>query len=251
MTHCAAEDHLLKKMQRISDRLPCPPVLSLALFRKFLARVHAFTALGLEAQATAFSVEKNGVINLLAFLPQTNEVLRVIQRETTVVDGESVALPTEIDAFDRFRSLVPPNSDDTYVTRCWIHTHSRPKAFMSAVDLCQLYNLTFSNPDSFGIVISPREEGIKVLCVRLTEEGRNRIGVFYSEAQEKHVANVTAYVEHQIRTSFHTKFYCQISFKVTKDDCYTVDLRTKDEVVGQLQNFILSGDPDTCWLPPN
>jgi len=182
----------LDRMDRNCERLRSPPVLSLSVIKKFLARAHAFTALGLEVQATAYSVEPDGVISLLAFLPQVNEVTTVYAREI-MDDAESRTLPTELDAFDLFRSLVPPNSQGFYASRCWIHTHPRPKAFMSSVDLVQLYNLMLFNPDSFGIVISPRQEGIKMLCVHLTEEGKNQIATFYSEARRMNVAAVSTW----------------------------------------------------------
>ncbi len=106
------------------------PVFSKELITKFLARVHAFTAVGLEAQATAFSDGADGIINCLALLPQINRVGSVSSRD----DG-----PTEFDAIQRFCEMDPHDGSRLFCARCWIHTHPRFKAFMSSTDICQLY----------------------------------------------------------------------------------------------------------------
>ena len=64
-------------MDEICDWEFEPPSLSFALSPKFLARVHPFTAVGLEAQATAFSFGADGaegMIRYLAVLPQHKRV---------------------------------------------------------------------------------------------------------------------------------------------------------------------------------
>ena len=53
------------------------PVISKNVITKFLERVHSFTVVDLEAQATAFSYQHNGVIKFLALLPQINNVSTV------------------------------------------------------------------------------------------------------------------------------------------------------------------------------
>jgi len=53
------------------------PVISVNLIRLFLAYIHAFTALGLESQATAFSWGSNGVIKYLALFPQYNQTDKI------------------------------------------------------------------------------------------------------------------------------------------------------------------------------
>jgi len=52
------------------------PTICLTLIQKYLALVHAFTAVGLEAQATAYSYE-NGTIRYLALLLQENRTFCV------------------------------------------------------------------------------------------------------------------------------------------------------------------------------
>jgi len=56
-----------------------------------MAHVHNFTMVGLEAQATAFSYERDGIIQYLVLIPQINEVSNISNRECGV---------TEFDAFE-------------------------------------------------------------------------------------------------------------------------------------------------------
>ena len=139
-----------------------PPCISCDLIRHFLARAHAFTTVGLEVQASGFSYGPDGVIKYLALLPQVNGVDYVDTRE-----GEA----TEYDAMEQLKKLSTQRGDGEFHQRCWIHTHPRCEAFMSAKDLYQLYVLTQQDRLAFGIVVSPRMKGVKALCVRLTPEG--------------------------------------------------------------------------------
>ena len=59
------------------------PVISKSVITKFLERVHPFTVVGLEAQATAFSYQHNGVIKFFALLPQINNVSTVVSAGRT------------------------------------------------------------------------------------------------------------------------------------------------------------------------
>jgi len=144
------------------------------LIKCFLANVHAFTVLGLEAQATAFSSGENGVVNYLAKLPQTNTPTNVTSRDPGV---------TELDSVQRMEAMNPQASP--FVPRCWIHTHPRWRAFMSATDIFQLYLCACQFHLSFGIVISPRVKGLKVLCVHLTEIGFTEGRRFCQEQQKQ------------------------------------------------------------------
>ena len=122
---CDGELHHMCETSEWDDSWPVP-VISVDLITKFLSRVHSFTAVGLEAQATAFSFGQNGTIRWLALLPQINEVHTVTSRD----EG-----PTEFDAVNRFSELEPSSERGTHVLRCWIHTHPRFKAFMSSTDI--------------------------------------------------------------------------------------------------------------------
>jgi len=193
---------------------------------------------GLEAQASAFSYGPDGIINCLALLPQVNKVSSVSSRD----DG-----PTEFDAIQRFCEMDPHDGRGLYCTRCWIHTHPRFKAFMSSTDICQLFGCACQNRHSFGIVISPRRDGLKMLCVHLTKAGFEEMKKFYMEASCFQVSPAE-YVKRRIHEST-TKFYCQIPFVTSDQPCHVVDLRTSEEIIHQLGTFIRSGEADVCWVP--
>ena len=74
-------------MDEICDWEFEPPSLSFALSPKFLAPVHPFTAVGFEAQATAFSFGADGVIRHLAVLPQHNRVCTVEDRPSSKTES--------------------------------------------------------------------------------------------------------------------------------------------------------------------
>ena len=103
------------------------PVISNKLISMFLARVHAFTVVGLGAQASALSYGPDGIINCLALIPQVNKVSFVSSRD----DG-----PTEFDAIQRFCGMDPHDGYGLYCTRCWIQTHPRFLAFVSSTNVC-------------------------------------------------------------------------------------------------------------------
>ena len=211
------------------------PIISVSLIRCFLARVHAFTAVGLEAQATAFSCEEDGVIKYLALLPQRNTVTSVSSRSTG---------PTELDALERLKSLDPKGK---YIPRCWIHTHPRWKAFMSPTDIYQLYICACENRQSFGIVLSPRGQGLKALCVHLTQSGFEEVAGFCQDATTLQ-KDVMQHVILRISQS-PNKFYCQIPFDVSSELCHIIDLRG-EEVIRQLCDFIVNDEADKCWICP-
>jgi len=149
---CVGKDSIwydeLEKMEESSDWKQAPPLLSHDLISKFLGRVHSFTTVGLEAQATAFSFHADGVIRYLALLPQHNRVSSVEDWAGDI---------TELNAVEAF-AAGDHRPGDGYIQRCWIHTHPRFKAFMSSIDIFQMFLNTKTNPSSFGIVISPRDQ---------------------------------------------------------------------------------------------
>ena len=109
--------------------------------RKYFASVHHFTTLELEIQATGFSYGDDSVIKYLCLTPQVNTVGNIVSREDR---------PTELDAVKEFAAMDSGMIIECDIrSRCWIHTHPKFKAFMSAVDLCQLFMLRLSHSNSF------------------------------------------------------------------------------------------------------
>ena len=143
--------------------------------------------------------------------------------------------------------MEPDATTCSYAQRFWIHTHPRHKAFMSSTDIMQLYSLNLIHPDLFGIVLSPRVEGIKALCVHLTAAGAKRVQEYFQETQDLKVADPVGYVRHSISQSVE-EYYVQIPFQVADESSHVVDLRSEEEVKGQLRDFILSGAADDCWV---
>jgi len=211
-------------------------VLSIDVITKFLAHVHAFTAVGLEAQATAFSFTAQGDVKYLAFLPQKNYVDKVISVEGGL---------TETDAMRKFAEAEPPKSYEGYIPRCWIFTHSRGKAYMTSEELYQLYLRSKTNRNFFSIVLAPRDSGVKALCVQLTQVGFNEIEQYCKEAKAKH-QGIKEYVIHHINLSA-AKFYYQIPFSVSYELCQVVDLRNGDDVIKQVSKSLTSGRAGNCW----
>ena len=111
---------------------------------------------------------------------------------------------------------------------------------MSAVDLCQLFMHRLQNEDAFGIVLSPRKQGIKALCVHLTNQGFLKLKNYYEIA--KH--NFFEYACARIKDGTDA-YYCQIPFQVSADPTIVCDMRSPEEVIGQLASFIPSASPDT------
>ena len=104
-----------------------------------------------------------------------------------------------------------------------------PKAFMSSTDLFQLYLLTSINKRAFGIVISPRIEGAKVLCVRLTDNGFKIIQRLLDIAEKE---KVNPFEHVTSRTHGLRDMYCQFEFRVTEDPCHVVDFCSQEDVLG-------------------
>ena len=89
--------HCLNHMSDITDWNEFDPIPTIFLkFNKFLARVHSFICVGLEAQATAYPCGNNGVIKYLGFLPQKN---------TASEDTDY----SDLNLFEEFKTKEPSN----------------------------------------------------------------------------------------------------------------------------------------------
>ena len=93
----------LNQMGPWNSDVEAHPVIRIShnLLETFLAYVHSFTAVGLEAQASAYSFGNDGVIKYLAILPQINRI-------GTVSSAPDEPLPDEI--FQSFRDVDKSNS---------------------------------------------------------------------------------------------------------------------------------------------
>jgi len=217
-----------------------PPIVSSDAINEFLARVHAFTALGLEAQAKLYCSDE-GVVKYLAIMPQENY-------QSSVQDAR--ACPTEEEVISGFEAL-DPGIHGRLRCVCWIHTHAKYYAYMSALDIIQLYYLANRNPRSFGIVLSPKHKGLKALCVRITQEGIDRyesICQEYDQLRQPGRESLLSFAVRRINEDSTTKYYCQIPFQLVDDPCVVLDWRTEEQVRVQLNNFLDSDEADASWI---
>ena len=144
---------------------------------------------------------------------------------------------------DELRRLDPEQVPGVrYIPRCWIHTHPRWLAFMSHVDILNLYNMrSYQHPNlTCGIVFSPKTAGVKALCVELTKRGMQRVNFFTK----------TSHYPSQVMQGSKDLFYQQIPFTTSNEPCYVVDFRSRKEVTQQLTAFVTGGNSDD-WTPPN
>ena len=238
------------------------PVISSDTIVTLLAVMHGFTTLGLEAQGTACACGSDGVIKYLAILPQIN-------KKDTVYDDPS--MPSDLsmlDAYEFFQAHYPSSTGEDYCARCWIHIHSRHQAYMSHINIYQMFMLEKGNY-SFSLVISPRYDGLKMLAVRLTEAGRREIQAYTDEvvARNKEIEgrnkerkergepdealekleNAANYVQGRIDAS-STKFYYQVPLSLSDDPCVVVDFRDKEQVVKRLKTCVARKEYDYHWL---
>ena len=133
------------------------PIISLPMVRMLLGHAHAYTTVGLEVQASAYSCGTDRAIRYLGIFPQING--------TSSVSEDASSEYPDFDAVTDFQHEDQNESGD-YFQQCWIHTHPRHRAYM-----CEKSGAT----DSFSMVILPRIEGLNVLFVRLTEFGKKEI----------------------------------------------------------------------------
>jgi len=157
---------------------------------------------------------------------------------------------TDYDAIEFFRRHDGANSEQVYRKRCWIHTHPKYQAYMSHVDIYQMYHCFVHCKFSFCMVIFPRSKGLKVLAVRLTKTGTEEIKRYIDEANCLGV-DPKGYAEDKINAS-STKFYYQVPLLVIDtDECVVVDYREKDQVEYRLKRCAhrISEDfEDFSWL---
>ena len=234
--------HLSDSIQR--DSMP-PFHIALSFFQAFLARAHPFTAVGLEVQGMAYYRGESRLVKYLVLYPQINEPDRVTNRD------DDCTTPT--DTFRRFDALDPNPKQEEYHVAFWIHTHPRWEAFMSPTDIRQLYYHCPINCPR-GIVVSPRQTGVKMLFVELTREGidelRSYDNMYCSSKQlKKHYGIRDRFLLEKIRES-RTKFYTRIPFSVSSGvSCIVADFRTEEQVCNRIREFINNDEADWDWFP--
>jgi len=196
--------------------------------------VHPFTAVRLQAEALAYSYGESGVLKYLALLPQINE-------EYSVKPSEAELHTDPQTEFCQREGLDPQQ----FFCRCWLHTCPNGGVGMSASDIYRMYK----NRHMFAIVISPINEGLKALCLKLTEEGYNDILGFESELLVSHLYTTETVREKVVERigDSDTEYIMEIPFQLVLGDCQVVDLRLKTEITAQISKHITEKSSLKIW----
>ena len=214
------------------------PKLSKEVVGKFLALVHQFTCVGMQAQATVFSYGLSGVIKYLTVLPQINDAHSVCVKSKDSIE----------EAQKKLQELDPTKRFDGFLPHCLLLTHPQDDLFLSPEELLQLFlysrdkRLYTANdprgPRFFAIVLNPRKKDIKALCLHLTASGFTEISKYYSSAKE-HNYDIKDYVTSQIARS-SLEFYGQYKFGSSSEHCQVIDLRQENDILHQMRYFIVN-----------
>jgi len=248
---CAGLDELCRGIPHMStgceweETIPMP-VISVDLVRRVLARVHPFTTVGLETQAKGFCCSKDGVFKFLALFPQSNHSNRV----TLIKYSGAEHTPDENDAFQMFDAMELEKRQYSY--GCCIRITPAREAFLLPRDIFQLSLDQRQRYGVFSIIIAPKTAGIKVLAVRMTQDGTREVSEYLqeyerSEELKRLYPSARDYVVKRIATS-KSKFYCPIPFVLSQEPCKLVDFRKKDEITSPLAATFAKGKFDLNWL---
>jgi len=216
------------------------PVIATDIIVKFLVHVHCNTVVGYKSQAFGYSHPCCDTIKYLGIFPQQN-TLEFVKGINCDID--------DVPSFDSCdMNETSPGTEGIYKMCCWIITHPTSEPFLTKDEIIRLYRYTCKNKDCFCIIISPRSSGVKMLCVKLTDEGYNEI-----KRLEDHVkCNVVPTVKlnpdlkHAMSHS-SVKFYYHIPCKMSDDLCICCDLRDTFQVIQQLMSPIIAGDYSHIW----
>ena len=216
------------------------PVISSKFVVQFLCLVQLNTAVRLKSEAFAYSTLHNERVKYLA-IPHHAECF-YSDSGTEESDEEQVLL----------NSLLIQDShsgrDKKYSMRCWIITHPTSSVYLTDMEIVQLHKLTKKKEDCFCVVLSPRNAGMKMLCVKLTKRG-------YSEMNEMEGSmgddeSLTEEKKFEILANrIHesaSRFYNQIPCHLCDDPCIYCDNRDISIVLDRIKQSILS-DSSVLW----
>jgi len=208
-------------------------VISIDVIIKFLSLVHLNTAVGFRSQALAFSDSLDGPVRYLGIIP--------FDREISTAAGLDECNHEEIfiKCFGEAYSCSP-----RFVTRCWIITHPTSSVFLSSEEIVQLYDHTVQDEQCFCVVLSPRNDGMKMLCVQLTTKGSKEIKKFQNQLKGNPLFNDStrrAFLSHYVSCS-DVDFYRQIRCSFSKDPCEISDIRDTAEEITKIKHTASSPD---------
>ncbi len=208
---------------------------------KFLSLVHLNTVVGLQSQAFAYSHSLRDVVRYLGIPSQMNNFHFLLDTDRHGNEKQF------FESFSQKRH--GPRSRKAFVIRCWIITHPTSNVFLTSWEILQLYKYTCENKDCFCIVLSPRNRGMKVLSVQLTEEGFDEVKRLEEQITISAITGMEckdSMLERSISKS-RVDFYRQIPFSLIQMSCVYNDLRVPDYVQKQLQSCLRSEFAHDIW----
>ena len=233
------EDWLMKADVTWPRNKPVP-VIATDMLVKFLAHVHCNTVVGYKSQAFGYTHPCCDTIKYLGIFPQKNTLEFVKGINCDIGDVP----PFDSCGMDE----TSPGTEGVYKMCCWIITHPTSKPFLTNDEIIQLYHYTSQNKDCFCIIISPRSSGVKMLCVKLTDEGYDEIKRLEDHITCNAVSTMKVNPDLKYAMSHSSvKFYYHIPCKMSDDLCIYCDLRDTAQVLQQLMIPILAGDYSHIW----
>ena len=212
------------------------PVVSVDVITRFLSLVHINTVLGLQSQAFGYSSYPVGKIRYLAVFPQVNELQSVydINKRQYEILFRQFLLEKEHCT----------ETSGACVMRCWIITHPTSEVFLEPREIIQLYKYSRPKNNCFCIVLSPRSDGIKIICLRLTNKGFNHIQSYKQESERKYPSDEASQMAYLLVhvTESDFVFYRQIPCETVQDCCYYCDYRNHQKDISKIKAFISLGN---------
>ena len=207
------------------------PTLSVDMLTKFLSLVHLNTVAGFHSQALAYSSSHGDIVKYFGVLPSNRKLSLLPFDEQD--DYEELMFNAFIktdSSFSRFGA---------FKSHCLIITHPTSSVFLSESDIVDLYKETCRIRNSFCIVLSPRSEGMKILCVQLTDEGFNEIKRLEEQTGSclVYCKEYTAFMLEKKLSQSDFIFYRQISCRLLSCPCFYHDFHEKDETQDEIRRF--------------
>ena len=213
------------------------PTVSEMLIKQFLSLVHLNTIVGLPSQGLAFSASPTSTVNFIGILPQQSS------GSTSAVTEQEAQMKT---LFKGFSEQNPSQGRRKYTMRCLLITHPTSDPFLTSKEIAQLFQYTCSNDKCFAIVISPRNNGLKALCAKLTDEGFGKLKEFEEIFNSSSTADESfklLYLKKHIETTGFN-YYRQIPCRLMAEPCFFYDSRDFTSVIRQVKEFAFSDDAD-------
>jgi len=200
----------------------------------YLAFMHPFNMVGLQAQALGYSRKDEYVVKYLVILPQINEPFDVKPTEG----------PSDLEALNQFCV------EDDFILRCRIHSQPLEEPFLTSADMLQMYedNL-LRGLDVCHVVLSPRNLKLNAICGSLSTSSFSELKTEFSDWCKLYSCSYDQMSKQKkmdiIELSGATYELTPVELGQLK--CSVADLRPKEQVVKQLTDCINNADRFHYW----